>query len=104
MSTPTFQEKPAIDANPDGYADRRAAEIGQNLHLALNGVSTPLHVEQRNLSFPEGQGGLPTFRLEIAYSADLRAAGFAGWKNRDACGVRFVRRHDVRCSHCGSSS
>src|SRR5205085_4820065 len=59
---PTFQEKPSIDADPAAYADRRAAEIGQNLHLSLNGAPAPLTVEQRTLSFPDGQGGLPTLR------------------------------------------
>src|SRR5438874_5781768 len=69
---PTFQEKALIDPDPTAYADRRAAEIGQNLHLLLNGAAAPLRVEQRSLSFPEGQGSLPTLRLEVTYSADLR--------------------------------
>jgi ABC-type nickel/cobalt efflux system permease component RcnA len=69
---PTFQEKPRIDPNPDLYADQRAEEIRQNLHLALNGVDTPLALEQRSLSFPEGAGGLQTLRLEATYTADLR--------------------------------
>jgi nickel/cobalt exporter len=69
---PTFQEKSQIDPDPVAYADRRAAEIGQNLRLVLNGTPSSLRVEQRTLSFPAGQGGLPTLRLEVAYSADLR--------------------------------
>jgi nickel/cobalt exporter len=68
---PTFQEKPRIDPNPDAYAGLRAEEIRQNLHLDLNGVPTALHLEQRSLSFPDGQGGLPTLRLEAVYSAEL---------------------------------
>jgi nickel/cobalt exporter len=70
---PTFQEKPRIDPNPDAYADQRAEEIRQNLHLNLNGVPTQLRSEQRSLSFPEGQGGLPTLRLEAVYSAELKS-------------------------------
>src|SRR5438128_7968291 len=55
---PTFQEKPRIDPNPATYADQRAEELRQNLHLELNGQSAQLHLEQRALSFPEGAGGL----------------------------------------------
>src|SRR6266849_1039517 len=70
---PTFQEKPRIDPNPDLYADQRAEEIRQNLQLTLNGAVTPVQLEQRSLSFPDGAGGLQTLRLEATYSADLRA-------------------------------
>ena len=68
---PTFQDKPRIDPSPDLYADQRAAEIRQNLRLTLNGAVTPLRLDQRTLSFPDGAGGLPTLRLEATYSADL---------------------------------
>jgi nickel/cobalt transporter (NicO) family protein len=70
---PTFQEKPRIDPNPNLYADQRAEEIRQNLQLTLNGTATPLRLEQRSLSFPEGAGGLQTLRLEATYAADLGA-------------------------------
>jgi nickel/cobalt exporter len=69
---PTFQDKPSIDANPEAYADQRAESIRQNLHLNLNGQPAELHLEQRSLSFPDGQGGLPTMRLEATYSAELQ--------------------------------
>lgn len=69
---PTFQEKPRIDPNPAAYADQRAEELRQNLHLSLNGQPAELHLEQRSLSFPEGAGGLPTMRLEAVYSAAVR--------------------------------
>jgi nickel/cobalt transporter (NicO) family protein len=68
---PTFQEKPRTDPNPNLYADQRAEEIRQNLQLTLNGAVTPLRLEQRALSFPDGAGGLQTLRLEATYSADL---------------------------------
>jgi ABC-type nickel/cobalt efflux system permease component RcnA len=71
---PTFQEKSRIDPNPDAYADQRANEIGQNLHLTLNGQPASLRLEQRALSFPEGQGGLATLRLEAIYSAELNGS------------------------------
>ena len=70
---PTFQERPRIDPNPDAYADQRAEELRQNLHLDLNGQPAQLRLEQRSLSFPEGAGGLSTLRLEAVYSADLQA-------------------------------
>jgi ABC-type nickel/cobalt efflux system permease component RcnA len=70
---PTFQEKLRIDANPEAYTDQRAEEIRQNLHLDLNGVPAQLRSEQRSLSFPDGQGGLPTLRLEAVYSAELNS-------------------------------
>jgi nickel/cobalt transporter (NicO) family protein len=70
---PTFQERPRFEPSPEGYADQRAGEIRQNLHLALNGQPTTLRLEQRTLSFPDGQGGLPTLRLEAVYSAELQA-------------------------------
>jgi ABC-type nickel/cobalt efflux system permease component RcnA len=75
---PTFQEKPRIDPNPHAYLSQRADEIRQNLHLTLNGVVTPLHLEQRSLSFPDGAGGLPTLRLEATYAADLLAVDPSG--------------------------
>lgn len=70
---PTFQEKPAIDPDPAGYADHKADEIRQNLHVTLNGQPADLRLEQRALSFPEGSGGLSTLRLEATYSTTLRA-------------------------------
>jgi nickel/cobalt transporter (NicO) family protein len=69
---PTFQDKPRVDANPAAYADERAEAIRQNLHLNLDGQPAELHLEQRSLTFPDGQGGLPTMRLEATYSAELQ--------------------------------
>jgi nickel/cobalt exporter len=69
---PTFQEKPRTDPNSEAYADVRAEELRQNLHLDLNGQPAQLRLEQRSLSFPEGAGGLSTLRLEAVYSADLK--------------------------------
>jgi len=70
---PTFQDKPRIDPNPAAYADLRAEELRQNLHLDLNGQPAQLRLEQRSLSFPDGAGGLPTLRLEAVFSAALHA-------------------------------
>lgn len=77
---PTLQETPRIDQNGDGqidaaerdaYAVVRAEEVRRNLRLALNGTSTPIRRVSQTVSFPEGQGGLPTLRLEVLYVADL---------------------------------
>ena len=68
---PTFQEKLRFDPAPDAYADQRAEQIRQNLHLELNGRPVPLRLEQRTISFPEGAGGLETLRLEARYSASV---------------------------------
>jgi len=77
---PTFQEQPKIDADRDGrlsdeerdrYADERADELRRNLHLRLDGAPTTLRLENRSLSFPPGQGGLDTLRLEVVYAAEL---------------------------------
>lgn len=70
---PTFQEKPRVDLNPDAYADQRAEELRQNLHLELNGKPAQLRLEQRSLSLPEGSGGLSTLRLEAVFSAAFQA-------------------------------
>ena len=67
---PTFQERPNIDPNPDAYADAKADQLRGNLHLSLDGADTPLRVVTRTVSFPAGQGGLPTLRLEVVYAAD----------------------------------
>jgi ABC-type nickel/cobalt efflux system permease component RcnA len=68
---PTFQEKPRLDPNPEAYADQRIEQIRQNLRLELDGQPAQLRLEQRSLSLPEGQGGLPTLRLEALFSAEL---------------------------------
>src|SRR5262245_3954580 len=72
---PTFQEQPRYAPNAERYADERAEELRQHLHLTLNGAAAPLRLEQRALSFPEGQGGLSTLRLEAVYSAELSSGG-----------------------------
>ena len=71
---PTFQEKPRYAPDPGAYAEERAEQIGDNLHLELNGRAVPLRLERRAISFPEGTGGLPTLRLEATYSASVPPA------------------------------
>ncbi|MCA1646160.1 MAG: hypothetical protein LC797_12105 [Chloroflexi bacterium] len=72
---PTFQDKPKIDPNPDAYADAKADELSSNLRLTFDGKRATLRRVTRSLSFPVGQGGLPTLRLEVVYAADLPNRG-----------------------------
>src|SRR2546430_1605985 len=68
---PTFQEQARVEPDPEAYATGRAEEIGQHLSLTLDGQPAPLRLEQRSLSFPPGQGGLSTLRLEAVYTTRL---------------------------------
>ena len=66
---PTFQDSAQISADPEAFADQRAAAIGSNLHVTLNGQPVPIQLDSRLLTLPDGAGGLPTLRLEATYSA-----------------------------------
>ncbi len=98
---PTFQELRLIDADADGtigvaeregYLERTAAVLADNLVLTVDGGRVPLTARTRALETPPGAGGLPTLRLEVAYTAALPAAraavalrdgnfvGRAGWQ------------------------
>src|SRR5215208_287738 len=100
---PAFQERPAIDADRDGrideaegaaYAERQAGQILRAVRLSVDGRSVELRLADREITFPEGQGGLETLRLALwfegtlpplvgAVSASYRDDNFAdrlGWK------------------------
>ncbi len=75
---PTYQEKDSIDLNHDGqisqteqaaYLDRKVPEIQANLKLSLNKNPLTLKALEKNLSFPPGQGSLPTTRLTIHFQS-----------------------------------
>jgi ABC-type nickel/cobalt efflux system permease component RcnA len=72
---PTFQDRPQLAADPEAFADQRAAAIGSNLHVTADGQPVALHLESRALTLPEGAGGLPTLRLEATYSASYTKDG-----------------------------
>jgi len=89
---PAFQEKQTI-TDPEAYAGRVAADIGRNLDVQVDGARVQPRVEARTLTFPPGQGGLTTLRLEVVYSlpdlqlgshqvryADRNFAGRLGWR------------------------
>lgn len=75
---PAFQARQEIDANGDGTVSEpeaaawRAAtcrRLAGGLELRLGGRLVPLDMEASRLSFPPGQGGLSTLRLECALTA-----------------------------------
>jgi nickel/cobalt exporter len=76
---PTFQERQAMDGDGDGqvsdaesaaYLARQSPALLAGLRLAVNDAPAALRVADQRLSFPEGQGGLLTLRMEF----DLTAA------------------------------
>jgi ABC-type nickel/cobalt efflux system permease component RcnA len=71
---PTFQDRPQITADPEAFADQRAAALGSNLHVLADGQPVALHLDSRSLTLPDGAGGLPTLRLEAAYSGSYATA------------------------------
>ena len=77
---PAFQERQAIDANRDSqiseaeseaYLASQAPALLAGLSLKVAGSPLALAVERQQLSFPEGQGGLPTLRLQLDLVAPL---------------------------------
>ncbi|MGZ4755955.1 MAG: nickel/cobalt transporter [Acidimicrobiia bacterium] len=82
---PTLQRKPDIDRDGDGAVSAtegsayRAAEcrrMARGVHLELDHAAAPLAVSSSRLSFPAGQAGLETLRLECNLRA--RVATTAG--------------------------
>ena len=79
---PAFQEKTAIDADRDGrvneeevssYAGRLAEDLRRNVTLTINGRTVDLRPAEREVSLPEGQGGLNTLRFAAWYEGALPA-------------------------------
>lgn len=77
---PAFQELGAIrpdrstdltDEERATYISRKSGELLQGLSLKVDGADVPLTIGETALSFPPGNGGLPTLRLEMHLSAPL---------------------------------
>jgi len=67
---PTFQERPAIEAEREGpYARRMASRIARRVELTVEGERVPLRPLRHALAFPPGQAGLRTMRLEIVLAS-----------------------------------
>ncbi len=69
---PAFQEMKAIDLDGDDeaseqeralYLESKVRELAQGMRLSINGSPVHLIVSERQIEFPEGQGGLSTLRL-----------------------------------------
>ena len=110
---PTVADRPLVDPDGNGtiddserqaYLDAKLAEITPRLHLARGANMLPLHLDQRSLSFPAGQAGLETTRLEAVFSTEVPAteAGQIAYRNdyaTDRLGWReivIVNGADVR--------
>src|SRR5207302_1351784 len=78
---PTFQIRGDIDTNHDGHVDqaeaarwrtRECSTQAGKLSLHIDGRVVPLNVDQDgSLTFPPGQAGLDTLRLQCSLSAKL---------------------------------
>jgi nickel/cobalt exporter len=69
---PTFQERGRPDAE---LLRRKRAEAARGLSLHIDGRPVGLRLEPGGrLSHPQGQGGLPTTRIELRLSAPARGA------------------------------
>ncbi len=71
---PTFQELTKIDLDQDKtvsdeenrrYLDQKVSEFLQGLQLKIDGRPASMRLDTRALSFPPGQGGLPTLRIDM---------------------------------------
>jgi ABC-type nickel/cobalt efflux system permease component RcnA len=80
---PAFQERAHIDSNSDGALSQAeqqaylAAEVDRNLpklNLMIGGKPAALHIENRHIEFPAGQGGLNTQRITTKLIANLPTA------------------------------
>jgi ABC-type nickel/cobalt efflux system permease component RcnA len=76
---PALQEKLAMDRDRDGVLSdeetdaarrRLTEEIAQNLRLSIDGQPVRLTARAARLSYPPGQGGLMTLRLEVDFVGD----------------------------------
>ncbi len=81
---PAFQTLTAIDTNNDGkpsaeelsaYAEQLAARYADGLKLTIDGEPLALQTRTKNLSLPDGSGGIPTLRLECEFAADVKTSG-----------------------------
>jgi nickel/cobalt exporter len=86
---PAFQEKQNIGpgqtyADANAYLDHEVSQLSKNLSLEVDGQPGTLRASDRLLSFPPGQGGLSTLRIEVLYTAPAVALGTHALVYRDA--------------------
>src|SRR5204862_1729125 len=85
---PTFQERGLA---PQAVLAKKVAEARRGLHVIVDGRAAPLAVQPgARISFPPGQGGLRTTRVELRLTAqsgrsvqfrDETYPGRVGWKS-----------------------
>jgi nickel/cobalt exporter len=85
---PAFQERQTIGLgntyrDNSVYLDHRVFELTNNLSVELDGRPLALHVADRSLSFPPGQGGLDTMRIEVLYTMSALSLGSHALAYRD---------------------
>jgi nickel/cobalt exporter len=78
---PTLTERQAFDANGDGLLDgaetarllaTRGDALANGVQLRVDGAVLPLAIVSQALSFPAGQGNLPTLRIVQDLRAEIR--------------------------------
>ena len=80
---PTFQERQKI-ADEGAYGRALVRRIARELRLTVDGRLLALRPLEHRLSFPPGQGGLATLRLEATYEAGPVTGGAAAQRLRYA--------------------
>lgn len=87
---PTFQAQSRIDTDKDGimsdaelqiYAENLAPQIISNLFLTVNNQPFEIGIERKNIALKQGEGNLPTLRLEMDLSAKIQTAQTANRVN-----------------------
>ncbi|MEX2236201.1 MAG: high-affinity nickel-transporter [Dehalococcoidia bacterium] len=77
---PTFQEFDSVDADANGSVDsserdaylaRAIARIDESLSLTVGGAAVDLQRVSSNLTFPPGEAGLDTLRIEGYFRAEV---------------------------------
>lgn len=103
---PTFQDKELADTNGNGqletteqaaYLERKVTALQANLKLSLNDQNLPLSLSAKTIAFVEGQGGLPTTRIEAQFvsaklpeSTGLANLRYSDQNNPDRLGWRAI--------------
>jgi nickel/cobalt transporter (NicO) family protein len=77
---PAFQEQQNIGPgktypSSDAYLDHQVPQLTRNLALELDGHPATFQASDRSLSFPPGQGGLSTLRIEVLYTTPALSLG-----------------------------
>lgn len=74
---PAYQTRSAVEAaaSPDAWAADACATVAGASTVTVGGTAVPLTVTTSTVSFPAGQGGLSTLRLECGLLSSVRIAG-----------------------------